>query len=555
VINNLIVKQGTEQESTLKDIDISNTTIFVGPNNSGKSLLLKEIESFLTSGPSDRYSVVNDIHIPTYTEAEVNSDLDALKLPQKQDNYIRVKKPRVHGGIYEEKSIHIPTLKSYLSNPERNTTFFLQNFYSLFTLRLDGRTRFSLTEPTSSGDLSQPAMNHLMSLFQNDEQRKEIREIIYDAIGKYFVIDPTGMTQFKIRFSERPPENNSEEQSLDLKSREFHKQATNIAEMSDGVKAFTGIITSMFASDFKVILIDEPEAFLHPPLAKKLGLRLSQLAQKRSANLLMATHSADFVMGCIESGTQVNIVRLTYNNGFADSKALNHNELVSLMKDPLLRSTGVISSLFHERVIITEADSDRSFYQEVNLRLIESTRQGVKDCLFLNAQNKQTTARIMKPLKDLGISVATILDIDVIKEGGKNWANLLTGAQVPVEIQSSLNDLRRTVKSAFDNSGYDMKRDGGISILSGGERAACLSLFSQLTQYGIFIVPFGELESWLKYLEVENNKSTWLVNIFDKMGNDPTSDTYVAPRPEEDVWKFMFIISSWFDTGKAEYNF
>jgi predicted ATPase len=245
-----------------------------------------------------------------------------------------------------------------------NKRYFLEQFYSLFILRLDGRTRFALTEHTPSADLSGPSMNHLMSLFQNDEYREELRNIIYDALGIYFVIDPTGMNEFRIRFSKRAPKSAAEEQSLDQESREFHKNAIKILDMSDGVKAFMGILSSMFSFNYKTILVDEPEAFLHPPLARKLGLRLTQLSNKKIANLLMATHSSNFVMGCIESGLEVNIVRLTYNNDVASSKVLDHKDLLTLMKDPLLRSTGVISSLFHEKVIITEADADCSFYQE-----------------------------------------------------------------------------------------------------------------------------------------------------------------------------------------------
>lgn len=558
MINNIEVKQGTKHEETLKNIDISNTTIFVGPNNSGKSLLLREIEEYLSKGPSKNYLMVNSIETPKFTEEEIMNDLEYLRLPSNgnlDDRHVRVKKPNSQGENYEEKAVFLPGIHSYLRDPESNFKIFLEQFYSLFTLKLDGRTRFSLTDPAHSGDLSEPAMNHLMALFKDDNYRKEIREIIYDALGKYFVIDPTGMTHFKIRFSDRPPESDSEEQSLDQKSREFHENAVKVSDMSDGVKAFTGIITSMFSSEYKTILIDEPEAFLHPPLAKKLGLKLTQLAKKKNSNLLMATHSADFVMGCIESGTPVNIVRLTYDNDVAESKTLNHTDLISLMKDPLMRSTGVISSLFHEKVIVTEADADRSFYQEINLRLIENRNLGVKDSLFLNAQNKQTTARIMKPLKDLGISVATILDIDVIKEGGKSWIKLLEGAHVPEELHSSLNDLRRTVKTSFENTELDMKRDGGIRLLKDGGKVACLNLFSQLAQFGLFVVPYGELESWLNYLEIEGNKSTWLVRMFEKMGSDPSSDMYVLPSPEEDVWKFISMIASWFNTGDAVYDF
>jgi predicted ATPase len=44
---------------------------------------------------------------------------------------------------------------------------------------------------------------------------------------------------------------------------------------SDGVQAFVGIVCAVLWGDYRAILIDEPEAFLHPPLARKLGRQLT----------------------------------------------------------------------------------------------------------------------------------------------------------------------------------------------------------------------------------------------------------------------------------------
>ena len=71
-------------------------------------------------------------------------------------------------------------------------------------------------------------------------------------------------------------------------------------------------MAAILSADHRVMLIDEPEAFLHPVLARKLGVKLTELASERDANVLASTHSADFLMGCVESGN-VKVVRLTYS--------------------------------------------------------------------------------------------------------------------------------------------------------------------------------------------------------------------------------------------------
>ncbi len=58
------------------------------------------------------------------------------------------------------------------------------------------------------------------------------------------------------------------------------------------------------------------------------------------------------------------------------------------------------------------------------------------------------------------------------------------------------------------------------------------------------LVPVGELECWLRNLGVERNKSQWLIEMFDRMGSDPTAADYVHPGPE-DVWGFIRSVGRW----------
>ncbi len=89
-----------------------------------------------------------------------------------------------------------------------------------------------------------------------------------------------------------------------------------------------------------------------------------------------------------------------------------------------------------------------------------------------------------------------------------------------------------------------MKRDGGISALPNEEREAAGNLLNQLAEYGLFVVPNGELECWLKNLGATGHGPKWLVEIFGKMGENPDSPDYIKPM-NEDVWDFILKIKSW----------
>jgi hypothetical protein len=216
-----------------------------------------------------------------------------------------------------------------------------------------------------------------------------------------------------------------------------------------------------------------------------------------------------------------------------------------MMRNPLLRSTGVLSGLFYEFVVVAESDADRAFYQEVNQRLLRfKPNWGIPNCLFINAQNKQTVQTIVRPLRKMGIPTAGIVDIDILKEGGTVWSNLVTSHGIPPLAHQSLAVLRSAVKNALEATGRDMKRDGGTAILDGPNEETARGLLSQLAEYGVFIVPGGELESWLKHLGASGHGPTWLIDVFERMGEDPEKSSYLKPSTG-DVWEFMSRVRAW----------
>jgi hypothetical protein len=412
-------------------------------------------------------------------------------------------------------------------------------------LNLDGRSRINLVNDQNAGDLQHHPESTLQVLFRYDDKRLDVRRIILEALGVYFVVDPTNLGHLRIRLAERAPVDNLEERGIHPQAIQFHSDALPIANSSDGVKAFTGIIIELIAGDPGIVLIDEPEAFLHPSLSTKLGLEVSRATRSADKRLFVSTHSSAFLMGCVQSGVPINIIRLTYRGGIASARLLPSEDVLELMRHPLLRSTGVLNGLFYEFVVVTESDADRAYYQEVNERLLQFKPEwGIPNCLFINAQNKQTVHTIIRPLRRLGIPAAAIVDVDVLKEGGTVWAKLLSGAGVPCISREALATMRAWVKSAMDTTGRDMKKDGGLDILSPEPREAAENLFNQLGEYGIFVVPGGELESWMKHLAVPGHGPNWLIGVFEKMGEDPSEPTYLTPSGG-DVWEFISKLKIW----------
>ncbi|WP_083745812.1 ATP-dependent endonuclease [Variovorax sp. KK3] len=544
-ISSIQLKLGTRHQDLL-DIDNPAVTVFIGPNNSGKSMLLRELQAFLLMGHASPTLLLNNIKLNTpSTEARLFMVARLLKLEG------------IPADIDDESSFSITrsstqygTSKSdlYMRSGEISNAEFFSLFMRHEILMLDGASRLGLVSQRAVQSYEQ-AQNNFARLFIDDDMRSKLRTVLFGAFKQHLVIDASSTPgNLILRYCKMPLPSAQIERSLTSDAIRYQASGERLETMSDGVKALTGILVELYAGDPRVLIVDEPEAFLHPSLARLLGSEIARPAAETVAdkNVFIATHSANFLMGCVQAGSNVNIVRLTYNNGVATGRILNANKVKTLFRNPLLRSVNAVEALFFDSVIVVEADSDRAFYDEINHRLVAShDPRGISNCLFLRAQNKQTVADIVRPLRALGIPTAGILDIDAYKEGGSVWSKLTTAIGVPASSHQGLSAMRSHVKKAFEAINKDPKRNGGIDILDPAERKGAEDLFDQLGLYGLFVVRRGELESWLPGMSTKSGKSDWVVDIFEKLGEDPSSASYVRPA-EGDVWSFIGEIGSWF---------
>ena len=506
-------------------------------------MTLQELYSFIRDGQRKSHH-----HIVDRLEFRPVQDIDGeirRVLREPSDSEHVTEGHLLVGSEKERISVEEAVLRRSLINPtSHDVGVFCKCFLQHRTTFLDGPTRIDLVNSQRARDLQKKAPTTLQLLYVDDAKRSRVREVLFDAFGEYFVIDPTNLGHLRIRMSQSAPPLPEIERGIDERAVRFHGSAALIDSKSDGVKAFSGIICEIVAGDPNIVLIDEPEAFLHPSLSFKLGKQVA--LQIRGANkcVFASTHSESFLRGCIQSGAPVDIVRLTYRGGKATARLLPHKELVRLMRNPMLRSTRPMQGLFAEFVVVSEADADRALYEEINERLsLFNDSRSIPNCLFLNAQNKQTVSTIVAPLRRMGIPAAVIVDLDVLKDGD-GWKKLLRAANVPTLQHQALSNERIQIVRQLDLADPDWKRNGGIAVLEGESNEAASNLLQVLADYGVFIVYSGELESWLSHLGATNHGPQWLMAAFEKMGENPDDEQYLNPG-EGDVWGFIGRIRDW----------
>jgi len=527
----------------------ASVNVFIGPNHSGKSLLLSELYDGIRQDVKSRWKVLDSVSFVAIEDAERERLMEELR-GLVQPSIQHPGTVEVHRGLWTG-NFGKAAFESHLSKLQTCRSIGENELARLFilagnVLKLDGGERLGMLRACGREGPRIGRYGQLLSrLFYQDRQRKITQDIIHDAFGCYLVIDPLDQN-FEAKISTTAPLLASE-RSLSEEAVAFYGQATKIDEMSDGVRAFCGMIASVVASDAKLILIDEPEAFLHPALCSKLAKELCRTAIANNQQLYVATHSAAFLMGCVQAGVDLNIVRLTYRNRAATSRLLQQEKLVPLMRQPLLRSVGALTGIFYESVVVTESDSDRAFYDEINHRCLNShDSRGIADTLFLNAQNWQTTARIVAPLRQLGVAAAAIVDADILLEGNSQaFQTLMEAAGMPPASRTSLGQLRGQLHTIMKPIAKTLK-ENGVSCVTGDERHDLENFIGQLAKYGVFVVPVGELECWLPDLQrnVWSGKSEWLLNTFEAMGEDSSSSQYLNPS-SGDVWEFLGRVGQW----------
>ena len=553
-ISKLTLKNGN---LPLLEVDLRNITILVGPNNSGKSQAIREIDdSFAAPGQP---TTVGNRKILAGLEFELpNSYEDVIKLIElfksEPPKNLAKTADQIYFSIVESNQspaqpisgfITLKQISEQINTKPKKILNLLKSKGILrgCCARLDSQSRFNITSDKPRGDILQPPRNLFAYLFQNEEVEKELRKIIHYEFSRYLYLDPTKGDFLRVVMSLAE---NPNPKSLKKKEAEFFRNADLLANLGDGIKAFTGLLLAVINPQYQVVLIDDPEAFLHPPKALSLGRHLATFMKDRNGSLVVSTHSAEFLMGCLETTSELTIIRLTFDGITGTARQLKSEDLIALSHDPLLRSTNVMDALFHSSAIVVEGDADRVFYSEINRKLVLEEK-GIMDVLFIKAIGKDTVHRIVALLRKIGIPTACIYDLDVIRKESHEylWNNILQSANIPTEQHAFLEAERKFCDNAIlkRKGEPDPKKTIGIEALSGTDKERAENLLNTVKKYGVFIVPVGEVECWLNYL-YKADKRDWIENILDKL-NEPS----VMPT-DKDVWKFINDINDWMEDTK-----
>lgn len=303
------------------------------------------------------------------------------------------------------------------------------------------------------------------------------------------------------------------------------------------MRSFAGVLLEASVGSESILLIDEPEAFLHPPQARLLG-RMLVAQESATRQLFLATHSGDFLRGILaEDSKQVTVIRIQRDGEVNPVKQLDSVRLRELWSDSLLRYSNILDGLFHEVVVATESDSDARFYAAVTDALFVDAPSDVRkpDVMFTHGGGKNRLPLIVRSLRALGVPVKAVTDFDILNDehplaglveaaGGcwedfkDDWRTVkhavdskkpdLSSEEVKEKISQILAAVghdhfpqvsKRSIEQILRrSSAWAHARTVGIKFVPRGiSTETCNRLLANLRACGIFVVEIGELESFV----------------------------------------------------------
>lgn len=371
---------------------------------------------------------------------------------------------------------------------------------------------------TVSNDLqrnSQPESHPIYKLYKSEQLAQQLSDYFYQAFGVDLIVNRSEMRTIPLHVGKAP-----DKDAYTIKSQdEYYDKVSalpRLQDQGDGMRSFASILLDTFTSEHSITLIDEPEAFLHPPQARILGKMLAK-NNPVDRQLYISTHSEDFLQGLLDANNEsVTVIRINRIEDINKMSILVNSEIKKLWSNPLLRYSNILSGLFHEKVVVCESDYDCLFYQAVMNAIFESRGEIAPDILFTHCGGKSRAKDVVNALRAVNVPVVAICDFDLLNSSqnlkplitafGENWENVfLNGMET---IYNNMN-----AKNSSGNNAWEQIKKIGKAGFTGDAPAAYEKVEAICKKVGLFIVPVGEMECFDK--TVNKEKKDWVYHILE----------------------------------------
>lgn len=247
-------------------IEFGAMTVLVGPNNSGKSQTLRDLRDFALGGPEEALTLFRTIAVTMPPAEDFSSYFKVMPVPDSpssesvigiDETLVKTHSLNSHTGWWNQ------LVQGANENQQR------QSLGRFLISHLHAGTRFELTAPQEAYDRETETPNHALQEFFHQRLKVQplLRKAFDEAFGRDIALDWTAMKRWYFKVGE---EFGDLSESMDVLNQQL-RDGQLLKDQGDGYQSFTGILMAAIIFPDRTLLLDEPEAFLHPKQARVLG--------------------------------------------------------------------------------------------------------------------------------------------------------------------------------------------------------------------------------------------------------------------------------------------
>lgn len=487
----------TFNDGTTLSLESNSIVVFTGSNNCGKSQVLKDIEKYWFNNQRN-------------LAPKVMTNMDIAFAGDINDKFFETRfyKERNDGGLKIYESTSYSYRKEDVINNWQNK-FLYNDLHKLFIRFIDTEQRLKTSKALQR--MNQPEAHPIFKLNKSEELSQALSTYFRQAFNMDLIVNRNETSDIPLHVGEAPDTTAYTIATQDIYYAEVAK-LPRLDEQGDGMRSFASILLDTFTSGHTITLIDEPEAFLHPPQARLLGKMLANNNPSKR-QLFISTHSEDFLQGLIDAGKEnVTVIRINREKNINKMSILQNTDLRHLWSNPLLRYSNILSGLFYEKVVVCESDYDCLLYKSVIDAIYEGRGEIAPDIMFTHCGGKDRIKTVVYALRALNVTVVAIADFDLLNESSK-FKEITAAFGIDWSTQLAIQ-----MKSIYDN--MNAKTNSWVNIksigkqgLDGNAPAAYEIVEEVCCGVGLFVVPVGEIESFDK--TVNKSKKDWVYHVLE----------------------------------------
>lgn len=319
---------------------------------------------------------------------------------------------------------------------------------------------------------------------------------------------------------------------------------SRLDEQGDGVKSCAAVILIFLLCQGRVILLDQPDAYLQPQHARRLGNWIADHAAKLGTQVFVTTRDAAFMEGLFGGSADVSVLRMSRREDSTRIDLVPPEIGRTLARFPLFSAQSALRCLFDRGVILVAEESDRIVYRTVAERFLR-----IQDVGFIHAHGGRNLAHAARILRRAQLPTCVAADLDVF-QSEQNYSELVKALSQNPPPQPWLATRERLVSHVegwFDQQELstsasevevflDQLKQGGIAadavsksdtarrdartkwdrlrqeklrVLPAELRVWVEELLDEMKRIGLFVSPKGHLQAWMEFGGAEADREAW----------------------------------------------